>query len=202
VRATAPAACLFCFSACLLFADGPIAPYTPMTTKDRWLRYRYDTVTSPGVYFGSIFAAGSMQLRNEPSEWGQGSGGYARRTVSNFGQFAIEATIKSPLAAGLRYDTRYLRCGCKGAWRRIGYAIQMSVLTYDQHGHKRFDLPRFAGIYGSSMLSTYWYPDRYDPLVEGVRGGHAVVGFETGLNILSEFRPELNRFLPKKFRHE
>jgi len=54
-------------------------------------------------------------------------------------------------------------------------------------------VPRLAADYGSSMIVTRWYPDRYTPLDQGVRMGHTQVGIDVALNIFREFSPELKR---------
>ena len=56
-------------------------------------------------------------------------------------------------------------------WRRTGHVLEMTFLTYDQHGRERLDPPQLVGAYGSGMLSTYWYPKGFSPLVRGCRRG-------------------------------
>ena len=63
--------------------------------------------------------------------------------------------------------SRYFRCRCTGVWRRTGHVLEMTFLTYDQHGCERLDPPQLVGAYGSGMLSTYWYPKGFSPLVQG-----------------------------------
>jgi hypothetical protein len=45
------------------------------------------------------------------------------------------------------------------------------------------------------MLATMWYPDRFDPLKDGVRLGTQQLPFIVGANLLREFSPELKRVL-------
>jgi hypothetical protein len=72
----------------------------------------------------------------------------------------------------------------------------MTFLTYDKHGHERLDLPQLAGAYGSGMLSTFWYPRSFSPLVQGVQAGHLQFGFVAGIHLIQEFSPEIKRTWP------
>ena len=47
------------------------------------------------------------------------------------------------------------------------------------------------------MIVTTWYPQRYDPLVQGVQMGQQQIGFVVGINLIREFSPELKRFFGK-----
>jgi hypothetical protein len=188
-----PLALLFLASA--LWAQ-PVAgdAYAPMTGSERWQHYGEDNFASSTALFRTLGRAVGSHISNEPPEWRQGMAGYGRRSASAFGQYTMQGTIRDSMAAALRYDVRYHPSGQGGKWRRIGYAIQMTAFTRNAEGNKRLDIARFSGLYGSTMISTYWYPDRYRPWKEGVRWGSQNLGFETGFNILREFKPELRRF--------
>ncbi len=73
---------------------------------------------------------------------------------------------------------------------------RMFVLTYDRHGHKRLDLPQLVGAYGSGIVSTYWSPRTFSPLVQGVQTGHLQFGFVGALHMVQEFSPEIKRMWP------
>ncbi len=168
-------------------------PYLSLTAHERWVRYANETVLSPGLYFASAGAALGGQLNNDPPEWRQGAKGYGKRAASALGQFAMQTTIHEGGAALLGYDPRYTRCTCSGFWPRSAHAIKMGFVTYNREGKLRFDLPAYAGAYGSGMLAQYWYPQRFNPLTDGVRAGTIQAGFHIGLGVLREFGPELRR---------
>jgi len=172
--------------------------YTPLSSSERWREYRDDTWLSPGFYAFALAAAADSQSVWDPPEWGQGAAAYARRSASWLGVFGVEETIHHGGAAALGYDPRYLRCGCKGFFRRSGHAIKWSFVTKNTAGQTRLDLPVLAGAYGGGMLSTYWYPSRYQPLKDGVRVGHQEMGFVVGLNLINEFGPELKRVFTRR----
>lgn len=185
-----------------------IAPAAPgramppaLSGKERWHLYLNETYLSSGIYFASFGSALGGQAANDPKAWGGGFSGYGRRAASQYGLFAIQNTIHDGGAAALGYEPRYFRCQCTGVWRRAGRAFEMTFLTYDQHGHKRLDLPQLAGAYGSGMISSLWYPRGYSPLVQGVQAGHAQLGFVAGIHLIQEFSPEIKHTWPfnKKF---
>lgn len=166
-------------------------PYVPLTGSERWHRYWKDTILSPGLYFAAVGAASGGQLGNDPPEWRQGVQGLAKRSASLLGLFAIQETVHQGSAAALGYDPRYLRCDCRGFLPRSAHALKWTFLTRNSAGQPRIDFPFLAGAYGSGMLSTYWYPARYQPLTDGFRVGTQQLGFGAGLNLIREFGPEL-----------
>ncbi len=186
-----------CLAACSM-GQTPIAAFTPLTSSQRWNHYLHLTVLSPGIYVASLAAAGGSQLAKDPPEWGQGVGGYARRTATLFGTFAIQASAQEGLAAALGYDPRHMRCECQGAGRRLAHGIVWSFLTKNNEGQTRFNIPVVAGAYAAGMVPLLWYPDRYSPLKDGFRRGSQQLGFAVGANLIAEFSPELKRFFRRK----
>ncbi len=185
---------LCCVAAAQTDVIPPDAPgYLPLSGHQRWDRFLKGYLASPVTYVASAGAAVGGEIGNDPKEWGQGVDGYGKRVASTFGLFTLQVGIKESGDAALRYDPRYFRCRCKGGWHRGWNALEMTFVAYDDKGRKRFDLPTVAGAYGSSMISTYWYPSRYSPLVQGVQQGHMQMGFVFGVNLIREFSPELKR---------
>ena len=50
------------------------------------------------------------------------------------------------------------------------------------------------------MIATYWYPNRYDPLVKGIQLGHQQFAMVPMSNLVSEFSPELRYLNPFRRR--
>lgn len=177
-----------------------VAPdYQPLTDAQRWNHYWNETLLSSSFYGATFGSALLDQVDHDPPEWHQGLKGYARRSVSEYGYHIVQSTIHQAGAAALGYDPRYQHCDCKGFFHRTGHAIAWSFLTKNAAGQTRFDAPMMAGAYGSSMLSMYWYPSRYNALSDGVRVGNHEVGLIIGVNVIKEFGPELKRTF--KFRN-
>ena len=167
--------------------------YIPMSAHDRWCSYVQQNFTTPGAVIRTLGAGFGEQLGTKPPAWGDGVNGYFHRAGSELGRFTMQGTIQSAIAAGLHQDTRYIPCHCTGIPARALHAVSRTLLTYGERGHRQLDISGLSGIYGSSMLSMYWYPSRYSPLVQGVQGGHGGVAIQTGFNLLREFSPELTR---------
>jgi hypothetical protein len=185
-------------------SSSPAPPGTalprPLTAKERWKRYVDETFLSAGPYVVSLGAGLAYQAVDYPQQWGGGFQGFGRRSGTQFGILAIQNTIHEGGEAALHYDPRYFPCRCTGFWRRSGYAVEMTFLTYDEDGHKRLDLAQLAGAYGSGAISALWYPKGYSVLVQGMQTGHLQLGFVMGTNLFEEFRPEFQRTWPfRKF---
>ncbi len=164
-----------------------------LTGRERWNRYVEETYLSPGPYVVSFGAGLAFQAFDYPRQWGGGFAGYARRTGNQLGIIVLQNSIHEGGEAAFRYDPRYHSCGCRGFWRRTGYAVEMSFLTYDRNGHKQLDLPQLAGAYGAGLISGLWYPRRFSPFVQGIQTGHMQFGFVIGNNLVDEFTPEFRR---------
>jgi hypothetical protein len=168
----------------------------PLTASGRWHMYLKETYLDPGAYASSLGEAVIVQTLNYPSAWGGGFEGYGRRAANQYGLLVIQNSIHDGGAAALGYEPRYFRCQCTGFVHRTGHALEMSFLTYDRRGHKRLDLPQLVGAYGSGMLSAYWSPRTFSPLVQGVQTGHLQFGFVAAMHMLQEFSPEIKRMWP------
>jgi len=188
----------FCGFGTAVAQTTPAVPYQALTGSERWALYRDQTWLSPDFYMGAVVAAGFSQSVPDPPEWGKGVSGYGRRAASWMGVFGIEETVHHGGAALLGYDPRYARCGCKGFFRRSGHAIKWSLVTKDRAGRTRLDFPALAGAYGGGMLSTYWYPSRFQPLTDGVRTGTQEMGFVIVFHLIDEFTPEMKRLFTGK----
>jgi hypothetical protein len=190
---------LLCVSA--MQAQGPAAAddiltsanYKPLTGKERAAFFVSDTLLSPLTYVAAVAGGGIQQLNNAPPEWNQGAKGYAKRSASVLGMVLIQGAIDDGAAAVLGYEPRYIHCGCNGFLKRTGHAVVWSIITKNNAGANRLNLPAIAGAYGSGMLGTMWYPNRFDPLKDGVRLGTYQLPFIAGANWLREFSPDLKR---------
>ncbi len=177
----------------------PTSPvYLPLDSSERWDNF-FRTTVGDSTFFGSaLLSAGYSQLTKDPPEWGEGAEAYARRTASWLGIYGIRETVHQAGAAMLGYDPRYLPCDCTGFFHRTGHAIAWTFLTKNNEGKTRLDLPEFAGTYGAGMISTYWFPARFQPLSDGVRIANQQMTLTVGLSFLKEFAPDLRRAFIRK----
>jgi hypothetical protein len=176
-------------------ADEPfnISTYKPLTGRERWRDWVKEDGAGPSLYIDSLGIAAYKQMINSPAEWGRTPRGYLRRTGSSLASGFIQNSITESMAAAAGTDTRYFACACSGFFPRTGHAIKMTLLTYTHSGHLTLDVPQLTGAYGSSMIKTMWYPNSYDPLVQGVQSGHISMGLIGGIHFVQEFSPELKR---------
>jgi hypothetical protein len=184
-----------------LTVHGPFDPvtYKPLSGQERWHDWVREDGASPSIYVDSLGIAAYKQMINSPSEWGRTPRGYLRRTGSSLASSVIQNSIEESMAAAAGTDTRYFPCACSGVFPRTGHALKMTLLTYNHSGHLTLDIPQLSGAYGSSMIKFVWYPNSYDPLVQGVQGGHIEMGLIGAEHIVQEFAPELERLFHLRF---
>lgn len=175
--------------------DGRYFP-PPLTGKERWDKYVKDTFTGWPVYAASLGAALGDQASNTPEQWGRNWGGYAKRVGTQYASFAIQTSVYEGGSALFRNEGRYIPCQCQGAWRRAGYALQMTFLTY--HDQKKvLDVPQFAAAYAAGMIPVLWYPQGYSVSAQGVQNGTYQLGFVAVVRQIQEFAPELKSVFRK-----
>ena len=184
-----------------LTVHGPFDPvtYKPLSGQERWHRMVREDGGAPGVYVLSLGSAAYLQVIDSPSEWKGTTRGYLHRAGSSFATNVIQNSIQESMAAVAGTDTRYYACACTGLFPRTGHALKMTLLTYTHSGHLTLDIPQLSGAYGSSMIKFVWYPNSYDPLVQGVQGGHIEMGLIGAEHIVQEFAPELERLFHLRF---
>jgi hypothetical protein len=130
--------------------------YTPMSAHERWHGYLHENLLSSKFVLQLFGSAAMSHINRENKQWGLGSRGYFHRVGNRLLISAIDGSVHSSLATALHHDTRYWRYrGDGNGLQRVGHAIERTFLTYNESGHRVFDISSMAGIYGSSMLSTY-----------------------------------------------
>jgi hypothetical protein len=175
-----------------IHAQTPSA-WQPLDAGERWSNFRDTTMADPNFYTAALVSAGYSQITKAPPEWGEDAFSYGRRTASALAVYGIQETIHQGGAAILGYHPRYLSCECNGFFPRTAHAIKWTFVTKNTAGQTRLDLPVMAGTYGAGMLSTYWYPARYQALSDGVRTGNQQMALSIGLSFFREFEPDLRR---------
>lgn len=161
------------------------------------LSYHVERTFSPGAIALSGVKAGYSQMRDSPTEWGQGGAGYSRRVGSSVASSAIRAGLAFGLDSALHQDPRYYRSGSHGFWPRTKHALRGTFLTRTDSGGETFSTWRVGSAYGAAFISLQWYPDRYHTLSHGFVGGSTRLGFDAVKNIIAEFWPDMR----KKFSH-
>jgi len=153
-----------------------------------WWRHGFGV----GILSGDVVAAGLNQANSTPPEW-QGAGGFGKRLGDTVGSSSIAAGIGFALSAALHTDPRYYRCTTCGVWGHIGSAAKQSFVYHTDSGRLAPAIPELASIYGAGMISTTWYPGRYEPMSDGVRRANYVMLWRFGFDLLREFAPQKAR---------
>jgi hypothetical protein len=166
--------------------------YTPMTRQERWQDYKHQNFESYGAFFQAFFT-GLGDYSGRVPRWDSGMTGLSEHVGSEFASFTIAGTIHSSLAATLHQDTRYFHCSCRGGLHRTLHAASRSIFTYGDNGRIYPDVSGLAGIYGASMLTTEWYPQKYTATGYGVRQANVAVGVTSAIYVIREFSPEIKR---------
>lgn len=139
--------------------------------------------------------AGLDQLRDRPSEWGQGWGAYGERYASHIGQYAIQRSIEFPVQAIDGEDTRFFRSTRKSLKGRIRDAVVQTVWRHDDSGGMMPAYSEFFGDYGAAAVSRFWWPERFHHGSAIFIAGSDTVLIDAGINIFHEFTPDIKRWL-------
>ncbi len=169
-------------------------PLITPTAKQRQEIYLRQTLITPGAYMKRMFGAGIDQLRDTPSQWDDGWGGYAERFASREGQFITANTLAALGNAKLGYEVRYDQCKCEGVWPRTRHAIVRNFLTYDRsEENMRPQWALYGGAFGGGVVSTVWKPSPKNAFTNGALAMVGQAGYGTLLNFITEFSREINR---------
>lgn len=103
--------------------------------------------------------AGSQQVQNQFSGYGQGAQGYAKRFAANFADNATSTLIGSAfLPALFKQDPRYFYKGTGSAKSRILYAMANAVVCKGDNGRWQANYSAILGGLASGAISNLYYP--------------------------------------------
>ncbi len=121
----------------------------------RWKAFRRDVAY--GTAMSALFAE-KDQLAKDPPQWGTGLSGYSRRFASNAGEFVIQESVTDALAAAMRRQPDYVRCGCRGVGARASWALEGSITDPTLRRGRVLAVPRIVGAYAGSFAQASWRP--------------------------------------------
>jgi hypothetical protein len=177
----------------------PLAPYekSPMTDAVRLKELEYDTIGGFPLFRYAADAAVSQGM-DSPSEWGQGTEGYAKRFANAFATNAAHQAITYGAATLFQEDNRYFASGKTTAKARTIHALLSPFETHREDGRLAFGYSNVLGAAGAGFLSRAWEP----PSWQGGANIARCIGFsflsEAGFNTFREFVPDLIRKLRKQ----
>ena len=113
------------------------------------------------------------QARNAPHEWGSGATGYAKRFGSGMAHYAVRDGIQRGVGAVLHEEqNNYVRANKPGFGPKFKSAAENTFWVKHRHSNKRYPaVGRFAGDFGSGMVSRLWQPARLHTVSSGAATG-------------------------------
>ena len=175
------------------------APVEPLSGEERFKLYLRQTYTTPGIYIKTGFFLVHDQAKNTPPEWGQGASGVGKRLGSLQAQNIIQNSLTSLGDAAVRFEPRYDRCRCVGAWPRISHAIVRNFVTYGGSDDKalRPQIMPFAAAFGAGVAVGSWEPNYPSVVTKGYQSVVTQAWVGIVIDALAEFAPDIKRMLHK-----
>lgn len=173
--------------------------FVPLGVADKLLVHAGRTF-APAQLAGSALGAGFGQVENEPKEWVQGAGGFAKRYASIEGFVGAQNALAFGVDSLLHEDPRYFPSRRKGFWPRLGHAFAQTFYTHTDSGNQRFGTWRLASNYGAAWLANTWQPHRLTTTGDVLVRGSVGVALDTGTNLGTEFWPDVKAVVKKLLR--
>jgi len=173
-------------NACLCHAQD--SPAVKPVAHDRELLHKYvwSTLGLDGALHATL-SSGLDQIRQSPTEWGDGGSGYVKRWGSNYAASAIGDATKYAVAHVFNHDPSFTRCECVGFLRRVRHAVNSPFMARKRDGKRVLSAASLAGILAGDVVpAATWYPA---PL--GTRDGLKHAGTDLiskiGVDVVKEF---------------
>jgi opacity protein-like surface antigen len=166
--------------------------FTPMTRSERFRHYLTGTF-GPNSLATSVARAGLDQLRDSPSEWGQGSAAFGDRLGNAYAKHIIRRTLEFGGTSVLHQDDRYFRSGETGIWRRTKYAVASTFLARRDDGQRTLAYARIGSAAGAAFISRAWQPASTTDASHAASSFGFTVATDLGTNVFREFWPDLKR---------
>ncbi len=173
----------------------PAAVYRPYTVGQK---FRFATRDAFGFYAlaGVGVSAGFSQLTNTPSEWGQGSEGYARRYANSFGVNLSYQYFNAALASALHNDPRYFPSVDRSVKGRLRHAVAHAFLTRKDDGTEALAYGRWASAVGAGFLSNAWNPRSNNSAGDALQTAGTILAIDLAIKVGQEFVPFLRHLNP------
>jgi opacity protein-like surface antigen len=171
--------------------------FTPMTRSERFRNYLTGTF-GPGSLATAVAHAGLDQLRDSPTEWGQGSTAFADRLGNTYAKHIIRRTLELGASSALHQDNRYFASGESGVWHRTKYAIASTFLARRDDGRRTFAYARVGSAAGTAFISRAWQPPSTTDAEHAASSFGFTMAADLGTNVFREFWPDLRRHLRRK----
>jgi hypothetical protein len=170
------------------------APLVALNGRERFKLYIRQTYTTPGIYIKTGFFAMHDQLRNTPPAWGDGFPGFVKRVGSNQATNIIQNSFTSLGQGVVRWEPRYDRCRCEGAWPRFRHAFVRNFITYSNNERSlRPNIMPFAAAFGAGAIGATWNPNNPTITVKGYQSVITQAWVGVIINSIGEFAPDVKK---------
>jgi len=117
------------------------------------------TLLDPATIAATGITAGIQQEMNSYWQWGQGSGGFAKRFGAGYATVAQNLLITSVVADSLLHqDPRYFYSGQGTRGQRAWYAVESAFRTKGDNGKWQPPYSGLIGLVASAEISQTYYP--------------------------------------------
>jgi hypothetical protein len=174
------------------------APRVALNGKQRFKLYIRQTFTTPGIYVKTGFFVLHDQVKNTPSEWGDGFPGFVKRVGSNQATNIIQNSFTSLGQGIVGWEPRYDRCRCDGGWPRFRHAFVRNFITYDRSEQSiRPNIMPFAAAFGAGVIGATWNPNNPTITVKGYQSVITQAWVGVVINGIGEFAPDVKKKLSR-----
>jgi hypothetical protein len=167
--------------------------YVPLTL---WQNYVWslDRIFAPGELFVVGARTAIDHSRSQPSSWGGGTGGYAKRVASRLGRIAVREDIAFAVRALDHEDPRYFHSPEAGGWKRARYAVGRTFVVRNDHGGNMPAYSLLLADFATPFITQMWRPEPVDA-GRDLRAGAIGIGFAAAGNLSREFWPDIRKKL-------
>jgi hypothetical protein len=174
------------------------APRVALNGNQRFKLYIRQTFTTPGIYIKTGFFVLHDQVKNTPSEWGDGFPGFVKRVGSNQATNIIQNSFTSLGQGIVGWEPRYDRCRCDGGWPRFRHAFVRNFITYDRSEQSiRPNIMPFAAAFGAGVIAATWNPNNPTITVKGYQSVITQAWVGVVINGIGEFAPDVKKKLTR-----
>jgi hypothetical protein len=170
----------------------------PLTTAQKWELGWRETV-DPFNLATAFLTAGTSQAANQTPKYGEGWPAYGMRVGAAIADNGTQSIFSAGLiASALHQDPRYFRYGPEHHIApRVVYSVSRLFICRQDSGKNAFNASNIFGMLLGIVASNAYYPaaSRNGNVMLGRFLGTSMSGGVYG-NLMSEFWPDVERFLP------
>ena len=138
--------------------------------------------------------AGIAQAENDPKEWGQGWGAYAKRYGASFADNSIGTYMTAAIYPSLlAEDPRYYRMGEGRFVHRAYHAVNRLFITRTDSGHERFNFSESLGNLTAAAISNAYHVPGDRTASRNITTFGFLILYDGISNELKEFWPDMRR---------